>query len=146
MKSKTIKKDDNNNNNDILAKFNNKYHTEINTNTFILDISQKDLDNEGLLLLSEVPLNLFDNVIELNLSQNCISDISPLIIMNFTNLKNINISKNRIENIDAFEKINLYVLETLDLSYNKLKNIIIKIYNKKIIYYNNSKKINFMNQ
>ena len=68
-----------NNNNDILAKFNNKYHTEINTNTFILDISQKDLDNEGLLLLSELPLNLFDNVIELNLSQNCISDISPLI-------------------------------------------------------------------
>ena len=123
MQEKIKKEDIKNNNNDILSTFNNRYNTELSINSYFLDISQKDLDNEGLQLFSELPLNLFECVIELNLSQNCISDISPLIRINLSNLKKLNLSKNRIENIDVFEKLNLNDLEDLNLSNNKLKNI-----------------------
>ena len=124
MKANIInKKEGNNNEKDKLDIFNEKYHTDLTSEDNILDISKRNLGNEGLQLLIELPLNLNNNVIELNLSENSISDISSLIKMNFNNLKKLNLSKNRISNIIPFEKMNLIELEELDLSNNKLKDI-----------------------
>ena len=102
--------------------FNEKYNTQLSIDDNIVNIAQKNLENEGLQLLIELPLNINFNVIELNLSENAISDISPLIKMNYNNLKLLNLSKNRIESIIPLEQMNLIHLEVLDLSNNKLKN------------------------
>ena len=123
MKTNRLHKNENENEKDKLMMFNKKYYTKLTLEENILELSRKNLGNEGLQLLSELPFNLKNNVIELNLSENVISDISPLIKMNYNNLKKFNLSKNKIENIDAFEKIDLSNLETLNLSYNKLQNI-----------------------
>ena len=117
------KKGNDNNDKNKLDIFNEKYHTELTSESNILDISKKNLGNEGFLLLSELPLNLNNNVIELNLSENNISDISAIIKMNYNNLKKFNLSKNRIDNILPLENLELNNLEILDLSYNKLKEI-----------------------
>ena len=123
MKSNTKKKDNNNRDNDILSNFNKKYNTDISINSSFIDLSNKEIDDEEFKLFSELPSDIFENVLELNLSQNCISDISPLILMNLNNLNTLNLSKNRIENIDVFEKLNLYNLQKLNLSNNRLTNI-----------------------
>ena len=123
MKANQKDKRENENKNDKLSLFNEKYNTKITFEENILYLSKKNLENEGFGLLIELSLNLKNNVIELNLSENAISDISPLINMNCNFLKKLNLSKNRIENIEAFERINLKELEILNLSYNKLKNI-----------------------
>ena len=74
-------KNENDNENEKLAMFNKKYNTELTLEENIIDLSKKNLGNEGLELLSKLPLISINNVIELNLSVNGISDISPLIFL-----------------------------------------------------------------
>ena len=123
MKNSDKSKNESNNKSDKLTSFNEKYNTELSMENIIIDVSRKDLGNNGLQLLIELPFNFLNHVIELNLSENDITDISPLIKMNYNNLKKLNISKNRIENIEPLEKLNLNELEVLDFSFNRLKNI-----------------------
>ena len=103
-----------------LELFNQKYNTKLSLNTNRIDLSKKKIGNEGLKLLSEIPFNYCD-INFLNLSENNISDISPLLKMDLNKLIQLDISKNKIENIDIFENLNLKHLETLNIFNNKLK-------------------------
>ena len=123
MKEKSRKDKINNNAKDKLEIFNKKYNTELEYETMIISIPSKNLGDEGFKLLSKIPFNLTNQVIELNLSENFIQDISPLLKMNYTNLKKLNLSKNRIENINIFDKLNVNNLEELNLSSNKIKDV-----------------------
>lgn len=80
-----------------------------------------NLNNNDLDLL----LNLFtDNLKEINLSKNQISDID---ILNkggiYTNLQNLNLSNNNIENIESLFQKDFPNLKIIDLSNNKIINI-----------------------
>ena len=109
---------DNKNNENILEIFNKKYNTELTLESNNLDIQNKNLGNEGFKLLSEIPFNQINNI---NLSSNCISDITPLLKLNLDNLTQLNLSRNRIDNIDIFIQLNLSHLTILNLNGNKLK-------------------------
>ena len=110
----------NKNNDNLLEIFNKRYNTELTLNSNNLDLSKKNIGNEGFKLLSEIPFNQI-NIIKL--LENNISDLTPLLKFNLTNLTQLNLSKNKIENLEIFTKLNLTNLSILDLSFNKLKEI-----------------------
>ena len=105
---------------DNLDLFNQEYHTKLTLNTNNIDLHKKKIGNEGLKLLSTIPFHYL-NINMLNLSDNNISDITPLLKMNLDKLIHLDISQNRIENIDIFENLNLEHLENLNIFSNKLK-------------------------
>ena len=105
---------------ELLEEFNTKYETNLNLETNDIDLSKKGIGDEGFQLLSQIPFNHINSI---NLSENKISDISPLTKMNLNNLIELNLSKNRIISIEIFEKLNLINLQRLYFSYNKIRNI-----------------------
>jgi Leucine-rich repeat (LRR) protein len=105
---------------ELLEEFNIKYGTNLNLETSDIDLSSKGIGDEGFQLLSQIP---FKQINSINLSENKISDISPLTKMNLNNLIELNLSKNRIISIEIFEKLNLINLQRLYFSYNKIRDI-----------------------
>jgi len=104
----------------LLEEFNTKYETNLNLETSDINLSNKGIGDEGFQLLSQIPFNQINSI---NLSENKISDISPLTKMNLNNLIELNLSKNRINNIQILEKLNLINLQRLNFSYNKIRDI-----------------------
>ena len=72
---------------------------------------------------------------ELNLNFNKISDINILEKVNFKELKELNLSDNKISDINILEKVNFKELKELNLSGNKISDInILEKVNFKVIY------------
>ena len=143
-----------------LDDFNKKYNFDIKDNKIdYLDLNLKNIDNNELKILGKVG---FENLKELylsnnkltdtkglevfklesleilDLSYNEITDINNLVEMQFDNLRILNFSKNKLTDISVLQKINLEKLEELDLSYNEISDIDIleKVNFKNIIYLN----------
>ena len=74
------------------------------------------IGNEGLIHLNKIKFNQLN---ELNLSYNQISDISILEKVNFKELKELNLNNNEISDISILEKVNFTELKKLYLSRNK---------------------------
>ena len=127
------------NKNDDIDKNNNNIKKDINN---ILDLNDKRLGNEGLQILINynniTELYLHNNEISditilekvkyegleiLDLSSNKISDIKILENSNFKKLKSLILQDNQISDITILEKVKFERLEILDLSYNKISNI-----------------------
>ena len=104
----------------ILDIVNIKLSINLTGNEIKIELNNKNIDNLTLNLLSEIE---FKNLKEINLSNNIISDISPL--KKFRNLKIINLSKNKISNIDLLKEIskNNKEIENLNLSHNSINNV-----------------------
>ena len=143
-----------------LYDFNKKYNFDIKDNKIdYLDLNLKNIDNNELKILGKVG---FENLKELylsnnkltdtkgleafklesleilDLSYNEITDINNLVEIHFDNLRILNFSKNKLTDISVLQKINLEKLEELDLSYNEISDIDIleKVNFKNIIYLN----------
>ena len=85
----------------------------------ILDLSNKNLGNEGIQKLNLIN----DNIIELNLYHNNISDIKILEKVKFNKLEILNLGWNKISNINILENVDFKELKELDLSYNNISDI-----------------------
>ena len=103
----------------ILTIVNVKLGISLEGNEMKIKLNNKNIDNLTLNLLSDIE---FKNLKEINLSNNIISDISPL--KKFRNLKKINLSNNKIDKIDSLKEIseNNKEIESLNLSNNSIEN------------------------
>ena len=104
----------------ILSYFNNKLNVELTGKELKIDLNNKNIENIDLYLLSSVD---FNNLEEINLANNKISNIKPL--KNFKNLKKINLAYNEINKLDELkiisEKNNK--IETLNLNDNMIEDV-----------------------
>ena len=161
-----------NENEKLIMKFNDKYGVKLNENDDEINLNMKLIENEGFSQLSNIKfkavksINLYENkisdlnylkilnngnvlekLINLRLTNNNISDISPLTLINFNslehlwlndnnikdisplekmkcqNLLELGLNHNRINSIDVFEKVDFPKLEKLDLKGNEIKDI-----------------------
>ena len=86
----------------------------------ILDLNSQFLGDEGIQKLKLIN----DNIIELNLYYNYISDIKVLEEVKFNKLEKINLGSNRISyNIKVLENVDFKELKELDLSLNYMSDI-----------------------
>ena len=129
---------------ELLKQFNKKYNTKIQKHSTIIELSTKQIGNEGFKILCNIEfkelknLYLFKNNISdiqalekakfdklevLNLSTNNISDISVLSKVNFFNLKELNLGANKISDITVLEKVFFNKLEKLSLARNRITSI-----------------------
>ena len=109
-----------NNEKNIKVKEDDKRNIEKIDKNNILDLSHKHLGNEGL----QQQLNLInDNIIELNLSWNNISDIKVLEKVKFNKLEILNLGWNKISNINILENVKFKKLKELNLSCNNISDI-----------------------
>ena len=83
-----------------------------------LDLSNNFLDNLDIFTNST-----FKNLISLNLNHNNISDLDPLKNACFTSLLNLSLTNNKIANIDVLANVPFQSLDKLDLSSNLITNI-----------------------
>ena len=104
----------------ILNYFNIKLNIQLTGNEIKINLNNKNIGNLELNLLSEVE---FKNLEEINLSNNKISNITP--IKNFKSLKKIDLSSNKIKDIKALKEIskNNKNLENINLSNNSIKDV-----------------------
>ena len=101
-----------------LKKFNNKYKTNIeDLDIKDLNLSGKYIGKEGLKDLVKINFNELE---ELNLSENEISIIDILEKANYKKLKGLYLSDNNISDIKILEKVKFEKLEELDLENNKI--------------------------
>ena len=136
---------DKNKNEILLKEFNRKYKLNIKDDkNKILDLRWKNLRNEGLEDLIKINFNelkelyLYENYISdinileksnfkrlelLYLGFNKISDIDILEKVNFTELKELNLFSNNISDIKVLEKANFKKLEVLNLGFNKISDV-----------------------
>ncbi len=94
--------------------------SDINANTKMLDICFKSGGNEILQNISD--LN-FNDLEELKLYHNKISDINPLKNMKLENLHSLHLYHNLITDISALQGCNLEQLQNLSLQYNNIRDI-----------------------
>lgn len=78
-----------------------------------LDLSNNLLDNLEIFIKSS-----FRNLISLNLNHNKISNIDSFIQTNFKSLTNLSLTNNKISNLEALAKVPFISLEKLNLSSN----------------------------
>ena len=145
IKQNMIKKDDDIIFNDILInEFNQKYKLNIKENDVKLDLSRKNLGNDGLKNLGKInfkelkELDLYGNNISdikilnnfklnkleiLDLGNNKIKDINNLDEINFEELKELYLNENNISEIKVFKNVKFEKLKILDLSDNNLSDI-----------------------
>ena len=113
--------DNKNDKNIILNEYNKKYNLDIkDINIEKLDLSSKNIGNEGLEYLSKIEFKKLKN---LDLSNNNISNISALKSIKFINLEILDLSNNKISDIDVLEKVSFKGLKELNLNNNKITNI-----------------------
>ena len=113
--------DNKNDKNIILNEYNKKYNLDIkDINIEKLDLSSKNIGNEGLEYLSKIEFKKLKN---LDLSNNNISNISALKSIKFKNLEILDLSNNKISDIDVLEKVSFKGLKELNLNNNKITNI-----------------------
>ena len=110
--------------NNYLTQLNNKYSTElteqdIDTGTEIC-LNCKNIDDEGLKLLSQIN---FKSIKVLHLSDNNITNLTPLASAPFRQLKELYLFGNNISNIDILEQFPFKTLEVLSLGGNKIEDI-----------------------
>ena len=110
-----------NNEKNIKVKEDDKRNIERIDKNNILDLSHKHLGNERL----QQRLNLInDNIIELNLSWNNISDIKILEKVKFNKLEKLDLGWNKISNnINILENVNFKELKELNLYHNNISDI-----------------------
>ena len=113
--------DNKNDKNIVLNEYNKKYNLDIkDINIEKLDLSSKNIVNEGLEYLSKIEFKKLKN---LDLSNNNISNISALKSIKFKNLEILDLSNNKISDIDVLEKVSFKGLKELNLNNNKITNI-----------------------
>ena len=103
-----------------ISDFNNKYSTNISKDDTKLDLSNKNIKNDGLKMLSRIN---FTNLKELNLSKNELSSFKCLHESNLKNLEVLKLDNNRINSIEVLPYLNCLKLKEIDLNNNKLSNI-----------------------
>lgn len=103
-----------------ISDFNNKYSTNISKDDTKLDLSNKNIKNDGLKMLSRIN---FTNLKELNLSKNELSSFKCLHESNLKNLEVLKLDNNRINSIEVLPYLNCLKLKEIDLNNNKLCNI-----------------------
>ena len=129
----------------LIKKFNKKYRIDIkDIQINELNLCSKNFGNEALIDLCKIKFNelknlnlsknsisdikilekaKLENLIKLDLSFNKISDINVLAKINFRELKILNLSNNDISDINVLDKIKIAKLETLDFTHNKISDI-----------------------
>ena len=103
-----------------ISDFNKKYLTNITKDDTKLNLSNKNLKNEGLKMLTRID---FPNLKELILSNNDISSFKCLHVCNLKNLEILKLDNNRINSIEVLPHLNCLKLKQLILNDNKLCNI-----------------------
>ena len=121
-----------------LKKFNNKYKVNIED----IDINELYLKNKniGIEGLKDLVKINFNELEELNLSENGISDINILEKVDFKELEELNLSSNMISDINILEKVDFKGLNKLNISEKPIKrekidSILINLKSKKYISY-----------
>ena len=112
----------NNNLNEIfLNEFNKKYNLNIRDDKINkLELKMKRIGNEGLNDLSKIK---FEELKELYLDRNNISDINKLENARFNKLEILSLNSNKISDINILEKVNFNKLKVLNLNCNNISNI-----------------------
>lgn len=104
---------------DSLNEINVKFHKFYTHQTKIIDLC--DYGNEfGDDYLNKFSLVGWENIIELNLRNNDISEIEPLYKMHLLNLEKLDLSNNNISDIDEIENLQILKLKILNLENNKI--------------------------
>jgi Leucine-rich repeat (LRR) protein len=112
----------------ILNSFNKKYNLNIkDINVNKIDLRWKKLGNEGLVDLCKIK---FNDLKELILNNNNISDIKPLEKVKFENLEILDLSQNKISDISILKNVSFKGLKQLYLGYNNISDI--KVFGKNI--------------
>ena len=111
-----------------LKDFNKKYNLNIkDINVNKIDLRWKKLGNEGLVDLCKIK---FNDLKELILNNNNISDIKPLEKVKFENLEILDLSQNKISDISILKNVSFKGLKQLYLGYNNISDI--KVFGKNI--------------
>ena len=101
--------------------FNNLFWTSfLNTGVKTLDLSFTQRGNDLLNKLNNIN---FDNLEELKLYSNKITDLNPLVKMNLEKLITLHLNNNFIKDISSLEKMNLIQLKQLFLQNNQISDI-----------------------
>ena len=106
--------------NDLIYLFNERYDNEYTLEDVKINLTGKNLGNDGLKIFSDIHFSL---LLEVNLSYNNIKTFNDLETANFPQLEVINISNNDIKDISTLQNLKFSYLRVLDLSNNKITNI-----------------------
>jgi Leucine-rich repeat (LRR) protein len=90
------------------------------SNLLTLDLTRSNIDSISFLNNDESTLFSLQNLI---LSYNNISDINPLVNVDYKKLKTLILNDNKIEDIDCVKEFDFKELEELNLSSNPIKSI-----------------------
>jgi Leucine-rich repeat (LRR) protein len=96
------------------------FDIKLNGNETDLILKNMKLNNNSLKIISQIQ---FNNLINIDISGNDISDISCLNNMNLSKVKTINMSDNKIKNVDVFENLNLKNAEEIYLENNLIEDV-----------------------
>ena len=96
------------------------FNININGNEEELLLFNKNLNNEGFKLLTQIH---FRNLNKINVSNNKINNVKALILMNLSHLEELDLSFNEIENIDYISEIEAKRLKDIYLQNNKIKDL-----------------------
>jgi Leucine-rich repeat (LRR) protein len=96
------------------------FDIKLNGNETDLILKNMKLNNNSLKIISQIQ---FNNLINIDISGNNISDISCLNNMNLSKVKTINMSDNKIKKVDVFENLNLKNAEEIYLENNLIEDL-----------------------
>ena len=114
MKEKWLKKNKN------IVKFNKKYNINLNIESNEVLLNHLNIDDNDFKQLCGFDL---PKLSKLFLSENNISNLSPLTLMKVQQLEELYLNNNNIENLDAIANINISQLKSLILYCNKISSI-----------------------
>ena len=103
----------------LLNLFNKSFNCNIKSNDKKINLKNKEIGDFGFQLLCKLNLEELEQLI---LSNNNISNIDDLKFLTSRKLKKLNLGHNNIRNVNIFQNIN-FPLEELDLSSNRIDNI-----------------------
>ena len=106
--------------NKLLDEFNKKYSTNIKLDDEKIDLTGKNIKNEGLRQFCRINL---ENIKELIITKNDITSIKCLYEANLNNLEILKADQNRINSIEILPYLKCFKLKKLILNDNKLCNI-----------------------
>ena len=104
----------------LLEDFNKKYSTNITKDDTKIDLSGKNLKNDGLKEFCRINL---ENIKELIISKNDLTSIKCLYDANLTKLEILKADGNRINSVEILPFLKCFKLKELHLNDNKLCNI-----------------------